>query len=185
MFVYQSKPSNGDYINIVSGNLPKSIPDIQAGFEGGQPVIKVGGVAIQTGANGGTVAMSDTIPFNGVDMAVSNPDLTAKIENGDYYIGGTMAVIDPAVKAAWGYSDDVKNVFVVKVTFEGDIDPETFSGTCIGTETKPISYDKFDGPNYIYYIFNGNIKEFTITYKANADAEEKTIKIYNNATLAA
>lgn len=182
MFVYQI----GEVINVVGGNkqLPKEIPDIQVGFEDGEAFVKFGGVKIPTGVAGGTVAMSDTIPFNGEDMTVSNPDLTAEIVDGDYYIGGTMAVIDPAVKAAWGYGDDVKNVFVVKVTFDGEIDPETFSGTCVGTESKPISYDKFDGPNYIYYIFNGNIKEFTITYKANADAEEKTIKIYNNATLA-
>lgn len=171
-------------LNFVDGRLPQEVPALSVGFVDGEAVILYGGVAVQLSGNGGTVAMSDTIPFNGTEMTVSNPDLTAKIVDGDYYIGGTMAPIDPAVKAAWGYSDDVKNVFVVKVTFEGDIDPETFSGTCVGTETKPITYDKFDGPDYIYYIFNGNVKEFTITYKANSEAEEKTIKIYNQATLA-
>lgn len=180
MFLYEKN----NLLNFVDGRLPEDIPALSVGFVDGEAVILYGGVAVQLSGNGGTVAMSETIPFNGAEMTVSNPDLTAKIVDGNYYIGGTMAPVDPAVKAAWGYGDDVKNVFVVKVTFEGDIDPETFSGTCVGTESKPISYDKFDGPNYIYYIFNGNVKEFTITYKANADAEEKTIKIYNEATLA-
>ena len=180
MYVYQI----GDVVNVVKGTLPKTIPDVQFGFNEDKPFVKFGGVSVPISAAGGTVALSDTIPFNGKEMVVSNPDLTAELIDGDYYITGTMAVIDPAVKAAWGYGADVNNVFVVKVTFDGEIDPATFSGTCVGTESKAISYSKFDGPDYIYYIFNGNIKEFTITYKANADAEEKTIKIYNNATLA-
>lgn len=182
MFVYQK----GEVVNVVRGSrqLPKEIPDIQVGFEESTPFVKFGGVSIPIGVAGGIVEMSTTIPFDGKEMEVSNPDLTAEIRDGQYYIGGTMAEVSPEVKKAWGYGDDVKNVFVVKVVFEGDIDPETFSGTCVGTESKPITYDKFDGPDYIYYIFNGNIKTFTITYKANADAEEKTIVINNEATLA-
>lgn len=174
----------GDMICLVKGTLPKAIPDIQVGFEGDAPVLLFGGVKIPTSSAGGTVEMSDTIPFDGTDMVVSNPELTAEIRDGDYYIGGTMAVADPAVLKAWGYDSTVKNVFVVKVVFDGDIDPETFSGTCNGLTEKPISYDKFDGPNYIYYIFAGSTKTITITYKANADAEEKTITIHNEAVLA-
>ena len=179
MTVYQI----GDVVNVVKGTLPKTIPDAQFGFEGDKFFVKVGGVSVPVASAGGTVAMSDTIPFNGKEMTVANPDLTAEIVDGDYYIGGKMAVADPAVKKAWGYGDDVNNLFVIKVTFDGDIDPETFSGTCVGTTTKPITYSKLDGPDFIYYIFSGAVKEFTITYKANAEAEEKTIKIYNNAVL--
>ena len=181
MFLYEKN----NLINFVNGKLPVDIAPLAVGFDAdGQAVVLYGGVAVQLGANGGTVEMSDTIPFNGSDMSVPNPDLTAKIENGDYYIGGTMSKASQEVLSAWGYGEDVTHLFVVKVVFNGDIDPDTFSGTCVGTESKPITYAKFDGPNYIYYIFNGNIKEFTITYKANSEAEEQTIKIYNEAALA-
>lgn len=181
MFVYQT----GEVVNVVAGSqqLPKEIPDIQVGFANDAPFVKFGGVKIPVGAAGGTIEMSTTIPFDGADMTVSNPDLTAEIKDGDYYIGGTMALADPAVLKAWGYDDTVKNVFVVKVIFDGEIDPETFSGTCNALQNKPISYDKFDGPNFIYYIFAGATKTITITYKANAEAEEKTITIHNDAVL--
>ena len=181
MFVYQT----GEVVNVVAGSqqLPKEIPDIQVGFANDAPFVKFGGVKIPVGAAGGTIEMSTTIPFDGADMTVSNPDLTAEIKDGDYYIGGTMALADPAVLKAWGYDGTVKNVFVVKVIFDGEIDPETFSGTCNALQNKPISYDKFDGPNFIYYIFAGATKTITITYKANAEAEEKTITIHNDAVL--
>lgn len=173
----------GDVVNVVKGTLPKLIPDAQFGFEEDRPFVKFGGVSVPISSAGGTVEMSDSIPLNGKMLSVYNPNLTAELVNGEYNIGGTMSVASQAVKQAWGYGDDVNNLFVVKVIFDGDIDPETFSGTCVGTESKPISYDKFDGPDYIYYIFNGSIKKFTITYKANSSAEEKTIVINNNATL--
>lgn len=137
---------------------------------------------METG-NGGKVEVSTSIPTNGHNLTVKNPNLNLSVKDGDYYITGSMAVADQSVLNAWGFGPEVKNVFVVKVTFEGEIDPETFSGTCYGTQVKPITHDKFDGPNYIYYIFNGNIPEFTIVYKANATAKQKTIKVYNQATL--
>lgn len=137
---------------------------------------------VETG-DGGKVEISTSIPTNGHNLTVKNPNLNLSVKEGDYYVTGSMAVADQSVLNAWGFSPEVKNVFVVKVTFEGEIDPETFSGTCYGTQVKPITYDKFDGPNYIYYIFNGNIPEFTIVYKANSTAEQKTIKVYNQATL--
>lgn len=181
----------GDMICLVKGTLPKAIPDIQVGFEGDAPVLLFGGVKIPTSSAGGTVEMSDTIPFNGTDMVVSNPELTAEIRDGDYYIGGTMAVADPAVLKAWGYDDTVKNVFVVKVIFDtsafgGEITAENFAGECVGLVTKDISFAKFDGPDYIYYIFAGSTKTITITYWNTSDkaGTTKTITIHNDAVLA-
>ena len=88
MFVYQT----GEVVNVVAGSqqLPKEIPDIQVGFANDEPFVKFGGVKIPVGAAGGTIEMSTTIPFDGADMTVSNPDLTAEIKDGDYYIGGTI-----------------------------------------------------------------------------------------------
>lgn len=188
MFVYQT----GEVVNVVAGSqqLPKEIPDIQVGFANDEPFVKFGGVKIPVGAAGGTVEMSTTIPFNGADMTVSNPDLTAEIRDGDYYIGGTMALADPAVLKAWGYDSTVKNVFVVKVVFDtsafdGKITAENFAGQCVALETKDISFAKFDGPDYIYYIFAGSTKTITITYwnTSNKEGTTKTITIHNDAVL--
>lgn len=183
--VYQS----GDTVNVVNGALPKENPDMQVGFTGGASdwvitFIKIGGVNIPIKSAGGTVEMTDSISLNGVDMSVPNPDLVTTLVDGNYDITGTMAVAPDSVCTAWGYPTGT-NLFTVKVVFEGDIDPETFSGTCSGkVPDKPILYSKFDGPNYINYIFDGSTKVITIKYKANEDAEEKTIVINNNATLA-
>ena len=77
-------------------------------------------------------------------------------------------------------TDGKKICFLIKEKdfdeFQIFLNPENW-----GKTDKPITYDKFDGPNYIYYIFESVTKVITITYKANADAEEKVIKIYNDA----
>ena len=181
MFVYQT----GEIVNVVKGNrqLPKAVPDIQVGFEGDTPFVKFGGVSIPVTAEGGVVEMTAGITLNGVEMEVPNPDLTAKLVDGGYEIGGVMAVAPAAVCQAWGYAEG-SCLFTVRVVFEGEID-NTFSGTCDGkVPNKPIDLSKFDGPNYIDYIFDGTTKVITIKYKANENAEEKTIVITNNATLA-
>lgn len=185
MFTYQK----GNTVNVVKGSLPEENPYIQVGFEGTAAdwdltFIKVGGVNVPVKADGGTVEMLDQITLNGQTMTVSNPNLVTTVTAAGYDISGEMAVADPAVCKAWGYPEG-SHLFTTRVVFDGDIDPETFSGTCDGVvKGKPISYDKFDGPNYIDYIFSGETKEIVIKYKANADAEEKTITITNNATMA-
>ena len=181
MFVYQT----GEVVNVVKGNrqLPKEIPDIQVGFEGDKPFVKFSGVEIPVAADGGIIEMTNEITLGGVTMSVPNPDLVTKLVDGGYEIGGTMAVAPADVCKAWGYAEG-SHLFTVRVVFDGDID-ETFSGTCDGkTPNKPIDISKFDGPNYIDYIFDGTTKTITIKYKANKNAEEKTIVITNNATLA-
>ena len=184
MLVYQK----GNTINVVKGSLPEENPATQFGFEGSAAdweitFIKIGGVNVPFKAEGGQVEMTNKIVLDGVEMDVPNPDLTTTLVDGGYDIGGTMAVAPADVCKAWGYPEG-SHLFTVRVVFEGDIDPETFSGTCDGkVPGKPISYAKFDGPNYIDYIFDGSTKVITIKYKANADAEEKTIVIKNNAVL--
>ena len=185
MLVYQK----GNTINVVKGSLPEENPATQFGFEGSAAdweitFIKIGGVNVPFKAEGGQVEMTNKIVLDGVEMDVPNPDLTTTLVDGGYDIGGTMAVAPADVCKAWGYPEG-SHLFTTRVVFEGDIDPETFSGTCDGkVPSKPISYAKFDGPNYIDYIFDGSTKVITIKYKANADAEEKTIVIKNNAVLA-
>lgn len=184
-FMYQK----GNTVNVVRGPLPEEVPAIQAGYEGGAEdyelvSLKIDGVEVPLKADGGKVEMLDQITLNGQTMTVSNPNLVTKVTAAGYDISGEMAVADPAVCKAWGYPEG-SHLFTTRVVFDGDIDPETFSGTCDGVvKGKPISYDKFDGPNYIDYIFSGETKEIVIKYKANADAEEKTITITNNATMA-
>lgn len=139
------------------------------------------GVAIQLTSDGGTVSSSNSIPFNGVDMSVPNPDLVVKLEGGEYHLTGKIAAASDSITTAWGYEKGT-HLYVIKVEFAGDIDPETFSGTCDGkVPNKPITYSKFDGPNYIYYILDSSTKVITITYKANSKADKKVIKIYNDA----
>lgn len=185
MLVYQK----GNTINVVKGSLPEENPTTQFGFEGSAAdweitFIKIGGVNVPFKAEGGQVEMTNKIVLDGVEMDVPNPDLTTELVDGGYEIGGTMAVAPADVCKAWGYPEG-SHLFTTRVIFEGDIDPETFSGTCDGkTPNKPIDYSKFDGPNYIDYIFDGSTKVITIKYKANAEADEKTIIINNNAVLA-
>lgn len=177
MFLYQKD----NLLKFVSGRLPEDPAPLAVGFVEDEAVIMYKGVAVQLASDGGTVSPSLTIPTNGVEMSVPNPDLVMKLEGGDYHVTGKIAAASKEVTDAWGY-DEGTHLYVVKVEFEGDIDPDTFSGTCDGkTPNKPISYDKFDGPNYIYYILDSVTKLVTITYKANAEAEEKVIKIYNDA----
>ena len=176
-------------VNVVKGSLPEENPYIQVGFEGTAAdwdltFIKVGGVNVPVKAAGGTVEMIDKIVLNGQEMTVANPNLVTTITADGYDVSGEMAVAAPAVCQAWGYPEG-SHLFTVRVIFDGEIDPATFSGTCDGAvKGKPISYDKFDGPNYIDYIFTGETKEIVIKYKANENAEEKTITITNNATMA-
>lgn len=185
MFTYQK----GNTVNVVKGSLPEENPYIQVGFEGTAAdwdltFIKVGGVNVPVKADGGTVEMLDQITLNGQTMTVSNPNLVTTVTAAGYDISGEMAVADPAVCKAWGYPEG-SHLFTTRVVFDGDVDPATFSGTCSGVvKDKPIDPAKFDGPNYIDYIFSGETKEIVIKYKANADAEEKTITITNNATMA-
>lgn len=180
MFVYQK----GKVINVVTGNLPKDNPEIQIGFENEEPIVRINGVNIAVGNGQGGAGLSQTIPFNGKDMAIENPDLKISTDGKDFYVSGTMAKAKEEVLKAWGYGEDVKHLFVVKVVFDGNIVPEEFTGTCVGTESKPITTAKFDGDNFIYYVFNGSVKEFTITYKSSNSEPERSFKIYNKATLA-
>lgn len=179
----------GNTVNVVRGPLPEEVPAIQAGYEGGAEdyeltFLKIDGVEVPLKADGGKIEMLDQITLNGQTMTVSNPNLVTKVTAAGYDIGGEMAVADPAVCQAWGYPEG-SHLFTTRVVFDGDIDPETFSGTCDGkVPNKPILYSKFDGPNYIDYIFSGETKKIVIKYKANKDAEEKTITINNNATMA-
>ena len=53
------------------------------------------------------------------------------------------------------------------------------------TISNPYLYITQDGSNYIYFVLNGNIKQFTIKYKSNNSEPERTIIINNNAELAA
>lgn len=177
MFLYQKN----NLLNFVNGKLPEDPAPLAVGFVDEDAVIMYKGVAVQLASDGGTVSPSSTISLGGVEMDVPNPDLVMKLEGGEYHVTGKIAAASDEVTTAWGY-DKGAHLYVVKVEFEGDIDPDTFSGTCDGKiPNKPITYDKFDGPNYIYYIFESVTKVITITYKANADAEEKVIKIYNDA----
>lgn len=176
-------------VNVVKGSLPEENPYIQVGFEGTAAdwdltFIKVGGVNVPVKAAGGTVEMIDKIVLNGQEMTVANPNLVTTITADGYDVSGEMAVAAPAVCQAWGYPEG-SHLFTVRVIFDGEIDPATFSGTCDGAvKGKPIDPAKFDGPNYIDYIFTGETKEIVIKYKANENAEEKTITITNNATMA-
>lgn len=184
MFVYQTG-KNGDIVNVVKGahQIPKSVPDFQVGFVDDKPFVKVGGVSFPVVSTSGAVAFPNEITLNGVKMEVPNPDLVITLEDDQYNVGGTMAVAPDAVCRAWGYEVG-SHLFTTRVTFDGEID-DTFTGTCDGkVPNKPILYSKFDGPNYIDYIFSGETKKIVIKYKANKDAEEKIITINNNATLA-
>lgn len=125
----------------------------------------------------------DQIDLGSGPVTIQNNDLYVTVDNNVFNVEGKMDYVQPADIAKLGYASDVHNLFIVKVTFEGEIIPSQFTGTCIGTETKPIVYSKFDGPNYIYYVLNGNIKKFTITYKSNNSEPERTIIINNNAEL--
>lgn len=183
-FVYQK----GNTINVVRGHLPEEVPAIQIGFTGGASdwevsFLKFGGVDIPFKAEGGKVEMLDSISLNGETLSVPNPNLVTEMAEDGYRISGEMAVAPVEVCKAWGYPEG-SHLFTTRVVFDGEIDPATFSGTCDGVTLKPISYSKFDGPNFIDYIFNGTTKKITIKYKANANADEKTIIITNDATLA-
>lgn len=128
---------------------------------------------------------TNVIDLGSGPVNIDNPDLYITMDGNVFNVGGTMAYVAPEDIAKLGYAEDVHNLFIVKVTFAGNIIPSQFTGTCTGTTVKPITYEKFDGPNYIYYVFNGNIKQFTIKYKSNNSEPERTIIINNNATLAA
>lgn len=60
------------------------------------------GVAIQLTSDGGTVSPSNSIPFNGVDMSVPNPDLVVKLEGGEYHLTGKIAAASDSITTAWG-----------------------------------------------------------------------------------
>jgi len=168
-------------LNFVNGALPEDPASLSVGFIENEAVIMYKEVSIQLASDGGNISPSPTIPFNGIDMNVPNPDLFVKLEDGEYHVTGKIAATSDAITTAWGYEKGA-HLYVIKVEFAGDIDPETFSGTCDGkVPNKPITYSKFDGPNFIYYIFDSSTKVITITYKANSKADEKVIKIYNDA----
>ena len=177
MLLYQKN----DLLNFVKGNLPESPAPLSVGFIEDNAVIMYEGVQIQLTSDGGTVSPSDSITLNGVEMNVPNPELVVKLKDGEYHLTGKIATASDEVTSAWGYEKGT-HLYVIKVEFDGDIDPETFSGTIDGkVPNKPITYSKFDGPNYIYYILDSSTKTITIKYKANENAEEKVIKIYNDA----
>lgn len=177
MFLYQKD----NLLNFVNGNLPENPAPLSVGFNENEAVIMYKGVAIQLTSDGGTVSPSNTIILGGVEMEVPNPELVVRLKDGEYYLTGKINAASEEVTSKWGYEKGT-HLYVIKVEFAGDIDPETFSGTIDGkVPNKPITYSKFDGPNYIYYILDSSTKVITITYKANSKAEKKVIKIYNNA----
>lgn len=118
------------------------------------------------------------------DLSVPNPDLIITAdEAGDFHIGDKIAYTNPETIKKFGYPDPApQNLFIIKVTFEGEID-ETFSGTITGKDPKPIEYSKFDGDNFMYWCLFGTTSEYTVKYKANSSAEEKEFKIKIDAEL--
>lgn len=191
MFVYQ----NGEVLNIVKGNMPKAIPEISVGFEGESTVIKIGGVTIPTASSEGTIQLTDTVISGGRTFDIVNPDLTVTLENNGYTLSGTVSPASDETTTYWGYEKDAP-LYVVRVVFDGitDItDPEqaaAFSGVCNGkTDAKPIDPAKFDGPNYIDYVFDASQKDYsvgsgpiTIEYSTDNKATTKTITITNKTT---
>lgn len=182
IFVYQK----GDTVNMVSGSVPKEVPELTVGIKDEKAFVKVGGVNIPTSASGGTIEVANSFTVDGKVYEVSNPGLTISLDGDKYVLTGEIAPAPQSVLDLWNWA--VENVYVVKVVFDGfDKNSEQeFEGTITpypvdneaGTE-KPIDIKKFDGPNYIYYTLNGANHKYVIQY--TVDGEPKDITIENNA----
>lgn len=202
MFVYQ----NGETLNIVKGYMPKAIPEISVGFANDTTFVKIGGVDIPVSSTQGTIQVQNSVSLNGQSFEIDNPDLTVTLNNNEYVLSGTASPASSATTTAWGYEADAP-LYVVRVVFDGitDInDPEQaakFRGVCNGKiENKPIDPTKFDGPNYIDYVFDASGKDYwvyqnsqdiSIIYTTEFDGEgefdpsdptNKKIVIKNNTT---
>ena len=181
MFSYEK--DNGKTL-VFASDESKLAPTIELAFKNGVPAVIVDGCKLSVGLAGGMVGLKDAITLNGKVTSFPNPDLVMEAKEDGYHLTGKIALIDPQVAKDLGWAPN-KNLFVAKITFEGDIDPKTFSGSWEGTGGMIvyIKYDDFSGPNFIYQLFDGKDTEVTIKYKASTSAQEKTIKIFNDAVL--
>lgn len=116
-----------------------------------------------------------------MNISIPNPDLFLKLKDGEYHLTGKIAATSKEATSTLDYREG-SHLWVLKVVLMGDIDPNHFMMSIYRDEdANMITYDKFNGTNFTYIIFDSSVKTISISYEINSKEGAKNFKIYNEA----
>ncbi len=119
--------------------------------------------------------------IDGVDFSKSGAYISRENRD-DYVVTGNLLTYSAADVKKFGYPESVRTMFAMKLTVPNVTDTVTLE---VAGDSKPANkYTKknFDGKDFIYIVFRGDRKTFTITVKASETSTARVITVTNNAT---